>query len=68
MNEGMFNEIKRRLDELIRLTQRLIDLMESQMTQPVIVHMPLEGELTEKQPRVIGQTKPAMKTTKAAKK
>lgn len=35
MNEGMFNEIKRRLDTLINLHERLIDLIEAQMTQPL---------------------------------
>jgi hypothetical protein len=32
MNEGMFNEIKRRLDELTKLGERLVELWESQIT------------------------------------
>lgn len=35
MNEGQFNHIKTMLGELIKRHDRLIELFESQMTQPV---------------------------------
>ena len=61
MNEGMFNEIKRRLDELITLNRRLIELMESQTTQPVQHY-----DVIDSHGAFVPAGKPA-KTTKATK-
>jgi len=37
MNEGQYNELRRLLGELIKRHDRVIELLESQMTQPVQV-------------------------------
>lgn len=43
MNEGMFNQIKGLLGELIKRHDRLIELVESQMTQP-LEDMPVDAQ------------------------
>ena len=64
MNEGQFNEVKRLLGELIKRHDRMIELLESQMTQPVQTSNDAVRVAFEKFDKM---TRPA-KTMKATKK
>lgn len=50
MNEGQFNHIKTMLGELIKRHDRLIELFESQMTQPVAERPDAEDKVQPNKP------------------